>query len=242
MTKSLDQIHREKLGKQSDKWASYFPYYERRLKETRDAPITLLEIGVQNGGSLETWAAYFPNAIHIIGCDINQKCSRLEYEDQRIKVVIGNANNPATFEAIRGLSESFDIVIDDGSHTSFDIINSFLLYFALLKPGGLYIIEDAHTLYSHAYGGGITNEAGAYGFFKKLIDVLSYQFWRNELSLGSHLATFFPDRRLPKFIADGWVEEIEFRNSLIGIRKATVPGHEKLGERLICGPVALVTG
>jgi len=241
MAKTLDQLHREKTGKISDKWASYLPYYDRQFADLRASPINLLEIGVQNGGSLETWAAYFANAIEIIGCDIEPKCGHLEFDDPRIRVVVGDANEAATLNRISELADSFDIIIDDGSHQSHDIINCFLGFFRLLKPGGLYIVEDAHALYWHGWGGGIRNKFGAYNFFKDLIDVLSYEFWQNEVSLGSHFATFFPDGRLPSVIANGWVDAIEFRNSIIAIRKAMVSGHEKLGERLICGQTGLPT-
>ena len=240
MAKTLDQLHREKHGKISDKWASYLPYYDGRFGDLRDSPIALLEIGVQNGGSLETWAAYFANATKIIGCDIEPKCGLLEFEDPRIKVVVGDANEAVTLNTIRELAGSFDIIIDDGSHRSHDIINCFLGYFCLLKPGGLYIVEDTHALYWHAFGGGIRNKIGAYRFFKDLVDVLGYEFWQSEVSLASHFATFFPDGLLPEVIADGWVDSIEFRNSIVAMTKATVPGHKKLGERLTCGQVGLV--
>ncbi|MFO1281589.1 MAG: class I SAM-dependent methyltransferase [Burkholderiales bacterium] len=239
MARTLDQIHREKTGKISDKWASYLPYYDRLFSEMRNSPITFLEIGVQNGGSLETWATYFANAIGIVGCDIDPRCGHLEFDDSRIKVVVGDANEAATLTRINELAKSFDIIVDDGSHRSHDIINCFLGFFRSLKPGGLYIVEDAHALYWPGWGGGIRNKYSAYHFFKNLIDVLSFEFWRNDLSLASHFAAFFPDGRLPTVIANGWVDAIEFRNSVIAVRKATVAGHSKLGERLTCGGIGL---
>ena len=38
--------------------------------------------------------------------------------------------------------ESFDIIIDDGSHNLSDILNGINVFFKFLKDQGLYIIED----------------------------------------------------------------------------------------------------
>ena len=40
---------------------------------------------------------------------------------------------------------------------------------------------------------------------------------------------------IPKVLTEGWIDAIEFRNSLIVIRKALRPGHDKLGNRLVMG-------
>ena len=53
---SFEEIHKAKTGKVSDKWASYLHYYDRLFKDYRDQEIALLEIGIQNGGSLDTYA------------------------------------------------------------------------------------------------------------------------------------------------------------------------------------------
>ena len=237
---SINALHRNKTGKVSDKWASYLAYYDTLFGPLREQPLTMLEIGVQNGGSLETWSRYFKAGQRFIGCDIDPKCGTLQYEDQRISIVVGDANAAPTFQAIRAISADFDIVIDDGSHQSMDILNSFVNYFPLLKPGGLYVVEDAHTLYNDAYGGGVLNEFGAYSLFKKLIDVVSFQFWRDELSIKTYFRTFFPQTSTPGFILDGWVDAIAFRNSVVTITKALIPSHEKLGERVLVGSSAQV--
>ena len=101
----------------------------------RDSPVRLLEIGVQNGGSLDIWSQFFPNAEAIVGCDINPDCERLTYDDPRISVIVGDANDPQTQQRILQLSGQFDIVVDDGSHQSSDIVKTFALYFPLLAGG-----------------------------------------------------------------------------------------------------------
>jgi len=237
---SIDTVHRIKTGKTSDKWASYLTYYDELFGPLRHQPVSLLEIGVQNGGSQETWAEYFKEAQLFVGCDIDPKCAELRYADPRIHIVVGDANAAPAFQKIAALSTRFDIVIDDGSHTSNDILRSFINYFPLLKPGGTFVIEDSCCLYMDGYGGGLLNEQNAYAFFKRLIDVVNFQFWRNDLSINNYLRTHFDLRSTPPFILDGWVNSIEFRNSIITVKKALTPTHDKLGERIIAGTDARV--
>lgn len=240
MTKTISELHLEKNGKISDKWRSYLEYYDQLFHRIASRPISMLEIGVQNGGSLETWSKYFINAKNIIGCDIDENCGALSFEDSRIHVVVGDANSEITNTKIRKICENFDFVIDDGSHASHDILNSFLIYFPLVNPGGIYVIEDTHTLYDYGYGGGIFNEFSAMSFFKKLIEMVSFQFWTHELSPNTLFSTFFNGGAIPPFIAEGWVESIEFRNSIITIRKSLRAGHDKRGERIITGNQMIV--
>jgi hypothetical protein len=238
--RSIKNIHLNKTGKVSDKWESYLDYYDFLFLSLRDSPVALLEIGVQNGGSLETWAAYFGKGRLFLGCDIDPKCSLLKYDDPRINVLIGNIVSTDVYQKVTGFSPVFEIIIDDGSHVSTDVINAFVNYFPLLAPGGIYVVEDAHTLYNDGFGGGIMNDYGAYAFFKKLVDVVSFEFWRDQVSLGTYFRTFFSLSSLPVFINDGWIDSIEFRNSLVIIRKAKSPGHSKLGQRILTGTEALV--
>ena len=99
------------------------------------------------------------------------------------------------FSSIRSISLNFDIIIDDGSHMSSDIVNSFLTYFQLLKPGGIYIIENTRCLDDLNYGGGVINDRGGYQFFKKMIDIISLNLWNNKISIQEFLGTFFLNRR-----------------------------------------------
>jgi methyltransferase family protein len=237
---SIETLHRNKVGKVSDKWESYLGYYGNLFSPLRQLPVSMLEIGVQNGGSLETWSEYFKYGQCFVGCDINPKCGSLKYDDPRISVVVGDANAAPAFQAIRTISSEFDIVIDDGSHMAMDVMNSFINYFPMVKPGGLYVVEDTHTLYFDQYGGGVLNDHGAYAFFKRLVDVINFQFWSDQISINTYFRTFFPLQSTPSFILEGWVESIEFRNSIVTIRKALAPGHDKLGKGLRSGTIAQV--
>jgi len=237
---SIEKIHKEKTGKVSDKWESYLPYYDSLFEKYRSQNLNLLEIGVQNGGSLETWKTFFKNAACLIGCDIDERCGKLEYDDPRVHIVVGDINQQKTANQIMAICPTFDIVIDDGSHVSDDILSTFFGYFPLLKAGGIYLIEDTHTLYFNDWGGGVLNEIGAYSFFKKIIDVINFQFWKDDLQIDAYFRTFFPLGQMPPFIKEGWIESIEFKNSIIVIRKSAAATHEKLGARIVSGNVAKV--
>lgn len=145
MTKpTLAELYAAHTGKVSDKWTSYLPTYDRMFAHLRDQPISLLEIGVQNGGSLEIWAKYFPAAKNIVGLDVNPQCLTLQYQDPRIWVAIGDAADKGTeIPAGRGAG-GFDIIIDDGSHKPSDQLDALRNWWPSLKSGGVYIVEDLH--------------------------------------------------------------------------------------------------
>ena len=174
---TLNALYAQHTGKTSDKWSIYLNIYDRILEPYKHSHIALLEIGVQNGGSLEIWSKYFKNATHLVGCDINPDCLKLEYEDTRISVVVGDANAESSQDAIKKHSEKYNIIIDDGSHQSSDIVKSFCYYFDLLCDGGVYVAEDLHCSYWQEFEGGLYDPFSSIAFFKALIDIINYESW-----------------------------------------------------------------
>ncbi len=236
----LLDLHLAQRGKVSDKWSAYFPVYERTLGPLRQRPLSMLEIGVQNGGSLDVWSRYFPNATVIVGCDIDERCARLTYEDPRVRVVVADANADAGEAGVLRHATSFDVVIDDGSHLSDHIIQSFLTYFQHLKPGGVYIVEDTHTLFWEPWGGGILKRNSAQAFFKLIADLVNAEHWARELDPAVLFTSFFPRSRFPSFMHAGEVASVEFANSMIVLRKSAGPEGSRLGARLVTGQTAAV--
>ena len=86
------------------------------------------------------WLDYFP-AANIVGFDITD-FSAIRHE--RFRFVQGDATNPADMQRLAASAESFDIVIDDGSHASPHQQMAFKYLYPRVAPGGLYIIEDLH--------------------------------------------------------------------------------------------------
>lgn len=238
--KSLQQTRQEHTGKLSDKWELYIAEYERLLSPYQHRPVNLLEIGIQNGGSLEIWSKYFPHALKFVGCDINPKCSLLRYDDPRIAVVVGDANSDAVQAQVLGHAASFDIIIDDGSHRSSDIVKSFCRYFPHLADGGIFIAEDLHCSYWREYEGGLLYRYASIEFFKRLVDIVNHEHWGLERSRRDILKPF-----LSKYRADigeemlHHIHSVEFINSICVLRKAS-PEKNRLGPRLMSGSDAKV--
>ncbi|MGK8638261.1 glycosyltransferase [Brucella anthropi] len=239
--RDLLSLYRSHKGKVSDKWLSYLIDYSDILKKFRNYPVRILEIGIQNGGSLEIWAKFFPNAELIVGCDINPLCENLTYSDDRIKVIVGDANDQNTYSSIMVMSEKYDIIIDDGSHMSSDIIRSFARYFPRLSEGGLFIAEDLHCSYWGSFEGGIEAPYSAVNFFKRVADYVNLEHWGQR-----HL----PAEAMLSYFADFWgedfdgpslqlIKEIRFLNSLVVVSRGR-EGENLLGPRVVAGQLALV--
>lgn len=235
--KTLVQLYKEHGGKVSDRWSSYLYQYERILREYRDSPIRLLEIGIQNGGSLELWAKYFSNAKKLVGCDINPDCVRLRYEDERVRAVVADANSDEAQAAILGSSPFFDIIIDDGSHRSSDIARSFCRYFPYLVDGGVFIAEDLHCSYWEEFEGGLFHPFSSIAFFKRLADIINQEHWGNGKSRSALLAGFCSEYGLKiDEVELEHIQSVEFLNSICVVRKVQ-PTHTGLGTRFIAGRI-----
>ena len=240
MSEPLERILLRHQGKVTDKWKAYLREYDHLLDSWRKRPVRILEIGIQNGGSLEVWAEYFPNAERLVGCDINPACSQLRYDDPRIQVVVGDANTDQIEAQIRSASPSFDIILDDGSHTSGDIIRSFGRYFSMLVPGGLYVAEDLHCSYWQSFEGGLFDPYSSISFFKLLADIINREHWG--VGLGPVDLTQGIAARHTASITTALLESVgsvAFYNSLCAVSRRLVDD-DGLGNRVVAGSVAVV--
>jgi len=144
----------EHRGKTIDKWEHYLSIYAREFAPflTLRRPVRLLEIGVQNGGSLELWAKYLPEGSEIIGVDVDPKVGSLTFEGTVSAYVVDATDSSKLSDALG--DKRFDVILDDGSHISSDVITSFRLLFDRLALGGKFIIEDMHASYWASLEGG----------------------------------------------------------------------------------------
>ncbi len=236
---SFQDLYKNHTGKISHKWSIYLNQYEQKLKHYQNLPIKLLEVGVQNGGSLEIYSKYFQNAKLLLGCDIDLKCANLKFNSPNIKLIIGDVNEPDVKNKIIKDSK-FDIIIDDGSHTSLSIVKAFSNYFNHLKDGGLFIIEDLHCSYWQRWGGGIFFPLSSINFFKKLIDIVNYEHWgipkKKQWILRDFIFNYKID--IDNLELDK-IHSIEFVNSLCFIKKKNSE-ENILGQSVISGKKAEV--
>ncbi len=236
---TLAELYVQHQGKASDKWQLYLTEYERLLAPYRERPVCLLEIGIQNGGSLDIWAKYFRRARALVGCDINKRCAQLKYSDARIDVIIGDATcRDIQSELLK--HGRFDIVIDDSSHKSGDIVKAFSAYFPAISDGGLFIAEDLHCSYWQNFDGGIFHPLSSMTFFKLLADVVNYEHWGLPEKRSWLLSDFI--ERYNLHLDESLLEQVhsvEFFNSVCVLRKRA-PLVPALGKRIVAGTEASV--
>lgn len=119
---------------------NYLNKYEFFLKNFKDKQITLLELGIFHGASLNMWSRYFPEA-SIIGVDIDASCT--QYAGENRKVVIKDLSKENSILELADCKPS--IIIDDASHLWSHQIKALFILFHCLPSGGIYIMEDLET-------------------------------------------------------------------------------------------------
>ena len=158
----------------SHKVDHYFEIYDRFFQKFLGHPITLLEIGLGAGGSLNMWRDVFPQA-NIFGIDIDQRCAA--YGGDRTKVFIGSQGDEAFLKSVGEEIGPIDIIIDDGSHQHPHQILTATTLFPYLRSGGILLVEDMHTSYDQrkqSHGGGRDNPNTGINFFKRLVDEINH--------------------------------------------------------------------
>ena len=83
----------KKVKFRSLKHSNYFDIYDEIFEKYRNKKITLVEIGVTNGGSLMMWREYFGDNANIIGIDFNPAAKK--WEDHGFKIFIGDQSDPS---------------------------------------------------------------------------------------------------------------------------------------------------
>ena len=227
------QTFKEHEGYISDKWDYYLYFYESHLQHYRSAPINYLEIGVQNGGSLQIAKKYFHEDSDIYGIDIDERiCQNLNFVE-RITTFCFDASKIESVQkfidsdAMRGVY--FDVIIDDGSHIQAQIIRTFSSFFQLLQPGGVYIVEDLMCSYWSTHGGALLDEESAMEYFKKLVDIFNFRYMEidaKDLLEKNHLRSMSMDLFI---YYHRWLESVLFTESMVIVKKRRKPRNDDEG-------------
>ncbi len=163
--KELGELFKQ-YGSDKDR-NGYTPVYQSLFQSKRFDHIKMLEVGIgtmvpgeassmvgyalegyEPGGSLRAWRDFFQNG-QIHGADVQADCM---FGEERISTFLCDStskndvdnlfvDNDIIFDDPNVL-ENYDIIIDDGLHTPLAQWQTFKNFYQLLKPGGLYIIED----------------------------------------------------------------------------------------------------
>jgi cephalosporin hydroxylase len=117
---------------------SYIETYERLFRERRNQSITIVEAGVASGESILMWSRYFSNA-KIIGLDLDTS----EFmHDRSENIFLYDGNVTDTAFVVDKVKNGIDIFIDDASHKSNDMLQTFEIVKKFMNKNGLYVIED----------------------------------------------------------------------------------------------------
>ena len=218
----------------------YSKFYEDKLKELKDKNLNILEIGSFAGASAAAFVKYFSN-VNVFCFDVN--ISNFDYISKKIHVFGVDINNEKKVN--KNLEKifkdfhikNFDIIIDDGSHSSQDIIKTFILYYNHLNNNGLYIVEDLHCSYWKEYSGGLFFPISSISFFKKIVDVINYDHWGIKKSLDWFLKPFSHNYKIDLSHLDfDTINSVEFINSMCVLKKK----NNKLGEIVKKGKISEV--
>ena len=173
---------RTKADRKVQKVHHYFTIYEQHFAPLRASgrKTRMLEIGVQSGGSLLMWKDYFGDQLELHGIDINNpRCAKFNDPARQITVHIGATSDAQFMSDLARQLAPLDIVLDDGSHHSPDILAAFKFFYPAMRvepaPGGVFIAEDLLT--NCMASGEFLEGPGVAGTFmertKQLIDQLN---------------------------------------------------------------------
>lgn len=124
------------------KWLHYLELYHRHLHKFVGRQVTIVEVGVYSGGSMQMWRHYFGEGCRVHGVDIQEECK--VYGDSHTTIHIGDQADRAFWKRFRESIPSVDVLIDDGGHRPEQQMVTLEEMLPHLRPGGVYICEDVH--------------------------------------------------------------------------------------------------
>lgn len=206
------------FGKRSDKvyHHGYQRFYHSALHHLRDKSFGMLEIGIDQGYSLNLWKNYFPLAF-IYGIDIGR-----QYTDERTHVFQADQSNVPQLQKCASQMQPHPILFinDDGSHIPEHQVVSFdYLFSNVLQPGGVYIIEDIEVsfwkngkLYGYNANYGWKNSQSIIEKFLPLAYYLNREFVGSDIHSVNNSVDFSDDTKRQ-------ISSITFAHNCIIIKK-----------------------
>jgi hypothetical protein len=197
------------------KLAHYLPVYEGVLDRSR--PIRMLEIGVFHGGSLQMWRDYLHPQSVIVGIDIDPECKQFDNAERDVHVRIGGQQDISFLREVTAEFGPFDVILDDGSHMTSHVVDSFRYLFAnALTDRGIYIAEDVVCDYWTPYR---DSRMSFVDFTKILVDAMHahYQVADSEANFRIGHLDRLPEVPVP--VITPMLGSIEIRDSIIVVRR-----------------------
>lgn len=132
------------------KHSSYFQVYEKILRPYVGRRITLVEIGVFNGGSLAMWRRYLGPQARIIGIDLNPQARH--WESLGFEIHIGDQASRSFWREFYARVGPVDVLIDDGGHMNHQQSVTVQMGLEHLRDGATLVVEDVHASYLPEFG------------------------------------------------------------------------------------------
>lgn len=144
------QTYGEIVEQFSDKGTvhSYIDFYGEQFQPVRTYA-RILEIGLMTGASMKLWSEFF-YLYDIAGIDLREGWNQPQpwqadlESDPHIELHFGIDSTAQQVE----FDEPFNIIVDDGAHDWRSQMLTFRNYWPMLKPGGIYYIEDVEDEHS----------------------------------------------------------------------------------------------
>jgi len=130
------------------KWNNALDVYQRTIADLAGKPLSIAEVGVQSGGSMQMWQAVLGAQITVHGLDINPKCKK--FAAKGVDITIGDQGSKPMWDAFYGKGVKLDVLIDDGGHQAHQVLQTLYSTYPNINPGGYHIVEDIPS--SHLWG------------------------------------------------------------------------------------------
>jgi len=135
-------------------WHGFTDFYEKNLGHLRERKnLSILELGVFKGSSLEMWYRFFGEEAKIFGVDINPLGDLPVFSHKNVKFIQADqcSEQQLLDVVLQSGEKAFDLIIDDGAHTPLSQLTSLKVLSNFVKPEGFYVLEDLHTSFWSDY-------------------------------------------------------------------------------------------
>lgn len=213
-----------------NKWDHYFDVYERHLRPLASRGVTMLEIGILGGGSLQMWKSYFGPESRIYGIDANPDCR--SHEEPQIEIFIGDSANRDFCKRVLDKTGRLDVVVDDGGHKASEQLNAFEELYPAVREGGVYIVEDTHTSFWSEFIDTPDKKTFLQFAHERVIDLHGWTSQQNHWGrFGSNPDTRPQELAVSEFCRT--TSSIHFYDSIVVFEKACrrEPSHQVTGSR-----------
>jgi hypothetical protein len=135
----------------SFKVTNYFRIYTDLFSHLRGTDCTFIETGILNGGSLFMWRNWLGNKARVIGIDLNPEAKK--WADEGFEIYIGDQGDPIFWKNIFNEIGSFDALLDDGGHQSFQQIVTLDSALQAATKKTVVVVEDTTTSFMKEFSG-----------------------------------------------------------------------------------------